>query len=110
MFNPYTVVNNFRVNTSRLVPKGQEIGLELTDLLLGFVRTIILNEPDEKSKTACAKNSLIIELLKEHEFYSFMEGFRLFEWTRTRELNETSFSDYLQIYLASHHTKFISKH
>lgn len=99
----------FRVNASRLIPKGQEIGLELTDLLLGFIRTIILNEPDGKSKSVCAKNNLIIELLQEPEFYSFMERFRLFEWTRTRELNETNLSDYLQVYLASHHLKFISR-
>ncbi|WP_400162421.1 hypothetical protein ACAF76_002245 [Brevibacillus sp. TJ4] len=97
----------FRVVTSSLVPKGKEIGLELTDLLLGFVRTIILNEPDSKSNTVSAKNNLIIQLLKNNEFLSFMESFRLFEWTRTRELNETSFADYLQIYLASHHSKYM---
>ena len=97
----------FRVISSCLIPKGKEVGLELTDLLLGFVRTIVLNEPDAKSKTVQAKNELIIELLKDNRFYSFMENFRLFEWTRGRELNETSFSDYIQVFVSHHHDKFL---
>jgi len=97
----------FNVSSSSLIPKGQEIGIELTDLLLGFVRTIILNEPDSKSKAVSAKNSLIVELLKNREFYSFLESFRLFEWSRSRELHESSFGDYIQVFLSNHHDKFV---
>lgn len=96
----------FRVVESCLITKGREIGLELTDLLLGFVRTIILNEPDSKSKSVQAKNNLIMDLLKNNEFCSFMETFRLYEWTRARELTEINMSDYLQIFLAFHHNKY----
>ncbi|MFB5763227.1 hypothetical protein [Paenibacillus medicaginis] len=97
----------FKIIGSCLLPKGQEIGLELTDLLLGFVRTIILNENDTKSKSVAAKNTLIIELLKNPDFFSFLSNIRLFEWTRTRELNETDFNNYLQIYLSTHHSKYV---
>lgn len=95
----------FRVTESGLVPKGREIGLEITDLLLGIVRTIILNEPDSKSKTVQAKNALVLELILDEDFSQFLEGFRLFEWTRTRELGETNFADYIQIYLAGRHKR-----
>jgi hypothetical protein len=97
----------YKVSCSSLIPKGHEIGLELTDLLLGFIRTIILNESNTKSNGVHAKNSLIIELLKDSGFFSFMEGIRLFEWTKTRELTEVNFSDYLQLYLAAHHDQYI---
>ncbi|NOU99850.1 hypothetical protein [Paenibacillus planticolens] len=97
----------FIVSSSSLIPKGQEIGIELTDLLLGFIRTIILNEPNSKSKALHAKNTLIVELLKDSEFISFMESTRLFEWTLTRELTEINFTDYLQLYLSQHHDQFI---
>lgn len=97
----------FRVIQSELTPKGQEIGLELTDLLLGFVRTIILNNCDQKSKTTRAKNSLVVELLKNSAFYSFMNSIRLYEWTNTRQLDETTFSNYLQVFLSTQHDKYI---
>ena len=98
----------FNVSSSRLVPKGQEIGIELTDLLLGIVRSIIRNEPDSKSKSVSAKNALIVELLKNQDFYSFLASFRLFEWSRSRELQEASFGDYIQVFLSNHHDKFES--
>jgi len=98
----------FHVCSSRLVPKGEEIGIELTDLLLGIVRTIIRNESDSNSKSIAAKNLLIVELLKNQDFYSFLTSFRLFEWSRTRELQEASFGDYIQVFLSNHHDKFES--
>lgn len=97
----------YKVISSCLIPKGQEIGLELTDLLLGFIRTIILNEPNIKSKSVSEKNTLIVELLKDPGFLSFMESIRLFEWTLTRELTEVNFADYLQLYLSAHHDQYI---
>lgn len=92
----------FKVRKSSLISKKTEIGLEITDLLLGFVRTIILNEPDTKSKSIKAKNDLIILLLENKDFYSFLEKSHFYEWTKTRMLSEVDMSDYIQIFLASH--------
>ncbi|MEM5595040.1 hypothetical protein AAHH67_31165 [Niallia circulans] len=55
---------HYVVLTSQLVPKGEEIGVEITDLLLGVIRNIIENKPDSESKQYQIRNSVIISLLK----------------------------------------------
>lgn len=95
------------VTGSQLVPKGEEIGVELTDLLLGVIRNIILNTPDEKSKGIKAKNVLVIELLKKEKFLSLLSNIKYYEWTNNKQLTEVSFNDYIQLFLASHHEKWI---
>lgn len=94
---------NYLVTESRLIPKGLEIGVELTDLLLGIVRTILLNKPDSDSKGVASRNQLVNELLHNDEFYSFCEKIRYFEWKSNRELTEVSFFDYIQLFLANHY-------
>lgn len=91
----------FAVNTSELVPKGREIGVELTDLLLGIIRTILENKGNN-TKGNRIRNEVIVELFKNNDFYSLMSNIKYFEWVNTRELTEVSFSDYLQLYLAKH--------
>jgi hypothetical protein len=51
---------HYIVEKSNLTPKGNEIGVELTDLLIGIIRTIIKNEPDDTSKSVTSKNALTI--------------------------------------------------
>jgi hypothetical protein len=95
------------VENSSLVPKNVEIGVELTDLLLGIIRTVIENKSDDHSKAVKIKNGVIIELIKNDQFYAFLERIRYFEWTNAKELTEIGFNDYLQLFLASHHDKWV---
>ncbi|WCK54467.1 hypothetical protein PP175_24865 [Aneurinibacillus sp. Ricciae_BoGa-3] len=71
--------------------------------MLGIVRTILFNSPNEKSKGVAAKNTLVIELLKNSKFHSFLSDIRYYEWTSTKQLAEVSFDDYIQLFLANHH-------
>jgi len=95
----------FTVNESQLVPKGEEIGVELVDILLGMTRAIILNQ-NNNTKGSINKNNLIIELLKNHNFFTLLKNIRCFEWEDTKDLTEVSFADYLQLFIANHHNKF----
>lgn len=97
---------HYIVEKSELVPKGVEIGVELTDLLIGIIRSIIKNGSDEKSKSVYSKNSLVIQLLKNRDFCSFIQNIRFFEWTSSRELMEINFRDYMQLFLSNHYEKW----
>lgn len=93
----------FHVTDSKLIPKREEIGLELTDLILGMVRTIILNKAKNDTKGTKARNKLAVDLLNDNPtFYSFMSGIKYFEWLSARDLTETNFSDYINMFLANH--------
>lgn len=97
---------HYVVASSQLVPKGQEIGVEVTDLLLGVIRTIIENKADSTSKGYALKNSVIIDLLKDENFYTLLSNIKYFEWTNARELTEINFKDYLQLFIANHYDKW----
>lgn len=91
----------FSVTYSQLVHKYQEIGIELTDLVLGIIRTIILNKPTtSKSKQECTK--LVVELLQDDNFYSFLSKIMYFEWTGSSSLKAVSFDDYIHVFLSTH--------
>lgn len=96
---------HYVVSSSQLVPKGQEIGVEVTDLLLGVIRNIIENKPDD-SKGYKIRNEVIINLLKKPKFYSLIKNIKYFEWTNTKELAEIDFHDYLQLFIANHYEKW----
>lgn len=91
----------FSINTSELTPKGREVGLELTDLLLGIMRTIILNKPETESKKIASKTKLVLTLLQNQDLYNFFSNMKLFEWNSTRVLSEINFMDYMKIFLSS---------
>ena len=96
----------FFVSNSWLVPKNTEIGIEMVDLVLGIIRTIIRNKNTD-SKSNNSKNELSIQLLKNPNFYSLLKNIRCFEWSGSHELLEFNFADYLQLFLANHHSKYI---
>lgn len=98
----------FIIRESSLHPKGQEIGIELVDLLLGIIRTIITNRDEDESKGIAAKINLVIKLLKNPNFLNLLKNVRCFEWEDTQDLTEAHFSDYLQLFLAKHHQEYIS--
>lgn len=94
----------FQIENSNLIPKKQEIGVEATDLILGIVRTILTNQPINEggSKGTRERIKLSLELLKNIDFYRFLNNIKYFEWTSIRELNEIDFGDYLNLFLAEH--------
>ncbi|WP_282155816.1 DUF3800 domain-containing protein [Cytobacillus gottheilii] len=111
----------FSVIGSHYKNKREEIGVEIVDLLLGFVRQIIRNEivpfglsDDEikkhKLKGRKAKNDLAIELLKNSNIYTFLSNIKYYEWESNNELKERKFSEYLQLFMASHIHEFREEH
>ncbi len=89
------------INNCKLVPKGEEIGVEMTDMMLGIVRTIIENKPSTTLKYT-AKNQLTMHLLRNREFCSLIQNIRYFEWDQSKELPEISLTSYLQLFMARH--------
>ncbi|WP_027409330.1 DUF3800 domain-containing protein [Anoxybacteroides tepidamans] len=111
----------FSVLECTLIPKRQEIGIELTDLLLGVIRQIIKNEIvpegltnqellERNLKGRKEKIDLTIELLKNKDFLEFLSSIKYYEWESNNELKERNFQDYLTLFLASHHRKFEEPH
>ncbi|MGM7637610.1 DUF3800 domain-containing protein [Bacillus sp. Hm123] len=98
---------HYAVSSSQLVPKAQEIGVEITDLLLGVIRNIIENKPNG-SKGYTVRNEVIINLLKNQDFYTMIQNVRYFEWTNTKELTEINFNEYLRLFIANHYEKWKS--
>lgn len=94
---------NFKILKCDYYTKNQQIGLEITDLILGFIRTIINNDKytKELSKTKRAKNKLVVELLKNKSFYNFMSNIDYFEWTSSSELKQVDFSGYIKSFLSN---------
>lgn len=95
---------NFTVNTCLLKPKGTDVGLEITDLLLGIIRFIIKNEARSKSKRQGKKIEFIIDLLKKDSTYClFSKRVMFFEWTKDNELREVDFNSYLKAFITRNH-------
>lgn len=88
---------NFTVNKFEYKHKNEEIGVELTDVILGIIRNIIDNKD---SKRANKKNRMIVELLKNEEFNQFLRNIKYFEWNYSSSLTRVDFSDYINIFLA----------
>ncbi|PDM38969.1 DUF3800 domain-containing protein [Parageobacillus toebii] len=107
----------FSVLSCSLKNKREEIGIEITDLLLGIVRQIIKNEVvpeglteqqliELKIKGRKKKIDLAVELLKNKELLSFLSTIKYYEWESNSELKERNFQDYLNLFLTSHYRKF----
>lgn len=93
---------NYKIVNCDYKEKNEEIGVEIVDLILGIIRTIILNKSD--SKKSIAKNELIVELLKDKNFYSFMSNIKYFEWSSDYELKKIDFNYYIQLFLSKQET------
>lgn len=90
---------NFTIDNFQYKHKNEEIGVELTDTILGIIRNIIAN--NNSSKRSKKKNNLILELLKNKEFYDFLSNIKFFEWNYSNSLTKVDFSDYINIFLSS---------
>jgi hypothetical protein len=91
----------FTVTEAEYIPKQTEVGIELVDLLLGMVRSIIRNDPPDKRRNR-EKNKLIMKLLLSNpNFYSFIKNISYFEWDNSPTLVEVDFENYLNIFMNS---------
>lgn len=94
---------SFLIDNVELKPKGVDVGLEMTDLILGIMRTIIKNSQD--SNRIRKKNQFIIELFREDEFVYelFSKRIRLYEWNQNTSLRQVNFNDYIEAFINSNH-------
>ncbi|MBB5171544.1 hypothetical protein HNQ42_003000 [Rummeliibacillus stabekisii] len=94
---------NFKVNQVGYLSKQSTFGIELADLLLGMVRTIILNERPT-SKRSAEKNKLVMELLLDGNcgFLDFAKSITLYEWNEySNELKAIPFEKYIDVFVSS---------
>lgn len=98
---------NFKVLKSYYAPKGEEVGLEATDIILGIVRTILTNPPSD-TKAKREKSRLIVNLLKDERFYSILTDLGYYEWLSSHELTPIPFSKYLEIFVMDNHELYFS--
>lgn len=96
---------NYKIKQSRYASKGIEVGLETTDILLGIVRTIVTN-PDASSRKKKAQIRLIMNLLKDERFFSFLQQIKYYEWSNSHQLTEISFNNYLQLFISTNYSLF----
>lgn len=84
-----------------MLPKNSEIGLELIDVLLGIIRTIIKNPhvTDMTSKVERAKVFLTTELLNDVELKRVLSEIKYFEWRGNPRLTQINFLDYIHAFL-----------
>lgn len=91
----------FYAQDCEMLPKNSEIGLELIDVLLGIIRTIIINPQitEMSSKIKQAKVSLTTELLKNTKLIQTLSGLKYFEWRGNPRLTQIDFLDYIHAFL-----------
>lgn len=87
--------------------KGEEIGVELTDLLLGIFRTILEN-PEMKGRGKTERVKLVLELHKRSILQPFLQQLKLFEWTGSKELRDSNISSYVEMFLSKHYEVYCS--
>lgn len=90
---------NFKINKCEYKSKNEEIGIEITDIMLGIIRSILEN--DNSSNTKRARNDLIVSLLKDVNFYDFLRNIKFFEWKNTNRLEMVEFEYPLRVFLSS---------
>lgn len=94
--------HKFNINSCSYSNKHEEIGVELSDVILGIIRNIIENSND--SKRLEKKNELIVEFLKNDSFKNFLCNIKFFEWKNSDNLHKVDFSNYVNSFLASQST------
>ena len=94
---------NFKISNVGYLGKKVSYGIELVDLLLGMVRTIISNDSSRSARKR-VKNELIMELInnKESHFLTFIKTVTLFEWNgHSNELIAIPIDKYLDVFISS---------
>lgn len=100
---------NFTVTDLNMVGKGTEVGLEITDLLLGIMRCIIRNEDRTKSKRLERKTKFIAEILHNDLVRHLLtEKNHFYEWHDSKALQEVDFKKYLHSFTAKNYDLLVS--
>lgn len=87
--------------------KGEEIGVEFIDIILGIVSTI-LDNPSATSRKKKAKVLLVLKLLKEDKLQPFLKNLRLFELQQSNQLKEANIEASIKLFIAKNYEEFIS--
>ncbi|MCD2488156.1 hypothetical protein LRN11_07150, partial [Bacillus licheniformis] len=97
----------FIANKCEMLPKNTEVGLELTDVLLGMIRTIILNPKinEKTGNSTKAKVFLTVELLENEEVKKILSSIKYYEWRGHKQLTQINFEDYIFSFLLVHQFK-----
>lgn len=110
----------FSIINFKFRKKREEIGVEITDLLLGFIRTVIRNDvipyglSDEelkaqKLKGKKAKKDLAVKLLKIPRFKTFISNIKFYEWESNNELQQRDFDDYVTLFMSQNYMDFLTE-
>lgn len=102
---------NFSIEECCLLPKNSEIGIELTDLILGIIKTILQNDiiDDKITKSKKEKILLVSELLKKEGLYNFLCNMKYFEWDNSQSLKEINFKEYLDSFVSRNFSYIYTK-
>ncbi|MFD2616015.1 DUF3800 domain-containing protein [Terrilactibacillus laevilacticus] len=91
----------FTINNTDYLPKQTEVGIEITDILLGIVRSVLRNDLSA-SRSSKEKNKFIISLLNANpKFHQFLKKVKYYEWDNSHELINIDFENYLNIFIGS---------
>lgn len=93
---------HYKIISSRYASKGEEVGIELTDILLGMIRTIVKN-PDCTSRKNKAQIEILMELLNDKRFIDLLKNVRFYEWSNSQQLTEVNFSNYLHLFMSKNY-------
>lgn len=96
---------NFWVNKSVLYPKNTELGIEVIDTFLGFVRIIVTNSTcatgeENFSMNLWNKKIFINKMLSNKSFYNFLCQISYFELDGQAILEQKNLKDYINLFLS----------
>lgn len=98
---------SFIVKACTYRKKGEEIGVELTDILLGIVRTILENNSlDSRKKREQVK--LILSLHRKNLLQPFIEKVRLFELKEMNELQEIDLQSCVRLFISRNYEMYVN--
>ncbi|MCM3711482.1 DUF3800 domain-containing protein [Sporosarcina luteola] len=95
--------DTYIVKNSEYRHKKEDFGIEFIDLILGFTRLIVVNEPITQGRNY-KKRELIYELLTSNKYnlFEFMENIKLYEWGNHRsQLEPIGFKNYLYTFIGT---------
>lgn len=87
--------------------KGEEIGVEIVDLLLGMVG-LILDNPISPGNKKKAKINLTLKLLKYNKMQPFLKNLRLFQLKNSNQLIEANVGTSIKLFIARNYEIFRS--
>lgn len=91
----------FIIKSFQYKHKNEEIGVELTDLLLGVIRNIMIyNVSENTGKGTLEKIKLIKEFFKIPGFKEFLSKAKLYEWNNCESLKVVMFDKYINLFIS----------